>query len=290
MQARVIALALALLVALAPPAAATPAQELAEAREQFRAGKFGDAAKALNYLLYPNPRLSQDHDLIEAHVLLAVSAFETGDRKTATREFEEALFLDPGVTLDKLLFSESAREFFDDVRQDYEEREAAAAQARALAERAAELQAALDAMVVIEKRPYYINFIPFGAGQFQNEQRGKGLFFAVSEGITGGLSAGIWLYLVGEYGLPGKVPQAEADRARRLQEIEVVAGGLCLGLMAWGIVDSLLNYKPSVRQEPDESLLPEKFRKKKPPPETSSFRLEPLALPGGAGLSLTWEH
>jgi tetratricopeptide (TPR) repeat protein len=286
----VIALAIAVLVVLAGAAAATPAQELADAREQFRSGKFSDAAKALNYLLYPNPRLSQDDDLVEAHVLLAVSAFEIGDRRTATREFEEALFLDPGVTLDKLLFSESAREFFDDVKQDYEEREAAAAEARALAERAAELQAALDAMVVIEKRPYYINFIPFGAGQFQNEQRGKGLFFAVSEGITGGLSAGIWLYLVGEYGLPGKVPPEEADRARRLQEVEVVAGGLCLGLMAWGIVDSLLNYKPSVRQEPDESLLPEKFRKKKPAPPASSFRLEPTALPGGAGISLTWEH
>jgi hypothetical protein len=289
-QARVIALATAVLVALAGAAAATPAQELDDAREQFRAGKFGDAAKALNYLLYPNPRLSQDDDLIEAHVLLGVSAFETGDRKTATRELEEALFLNPDVTLDKLLFSERAREFFDDVKQDYEEREAAAAEARALAERAAELQAALDAMVVIEKRPYYINFIPFGAGQFQNEQRGKGLFFAVSQGVTGGLSAGIWLYLVGEYGLPGKVPREEATRARNLQGVEIVAGGVCLGLMAWGIVDSLVNYKPSVRQEPDESLLPEKYRKKKPAPPPTSFRLEPLALPGGAGLSLTWEH
>jgi hypothetical protein len=285
-QARVALVVLALL-ALAAPAAATPGQELADAREQFRAGKFSDAAKALNYLLYPNPRLSQDDDLVEAHVLLAVSAFETGDRKTATREFEEALFLNPQVTLDKLLFSENAREFFDDVKEDLARREADEAEKRALAERAAELQAALDAMVVIEKRPYYINFIPFGAGQFQNEQRGKGLFFAVSEGITGGLSAGIWLYLVGEYGLPGKVPPEEATRALNLQRVEIVAGGVCLGLMAWGIVDSLLNYKPSVRQEPDPELL-EKYRKQKPP--KTSFRLEPTALPGGAGLSLTWEH
>lgn len=289
MQVRVIALAIAALLALAGPAAATPAQELDDAREQFRAGKFGDALRSLNYLLYPQPRLSQEDDLLEAHVLLAVSAFETGDRKTATREFEEALFLDPGVTLDKLLFSESAREFFDDVRQDVEEREERDAEARRLAALNEELQAALDAMVVIEKRPYYINFIPFGAGQFQNEERGKGLFFAASQGVTGGLSAGIWLYLVGEYGLPGKVPPEEATRALNLQRVEIVAGGLCLGLMAWGIVDSLLNYEPSVQQAPDESLLPEKFRKKKAPPP-ASFRLEPTVLPGGAGLSLTWEH
>jgi hypothetical protein len=279
---------IAALLALSAPAGATPGQELDDAREQFRAGKFGDAARALNYLLYPEPRLSQEEDLVEAHVLLAVSALETGDRKTATREFEEALFLNPDVTLDKLLFSENAREFFDEVKQDLEEREARDAEARALAQRAADLQAALDAMVVIEKRPYYINFIPFGAGQFQNGDNGKGLFFAISQGVTGGLSAGIWLYLVGEYGLPGKVPQEEATRALNLQRVEIVAGSVCLGLMAWGIVDSLLNYKPSVRQAPDPELL-EKYRKPKPPPATS-FRLEPTALPGGAGLTLTWEH
>jgi tetratricopeptide (TPR) repeat protein len=277
------------LVALAGVAAATPGQELDTAREQFRAGNFLDAARALNYLLYPQPRLSQEEDLIEAHVLLAVSALETGDRKTAKRELEEALFLNPDVTLDKLLFSEDAIDFFEEVRQDLEEREAREAEARALAEETARLQAVIDAMVVIEKRPYYINFIPFGAGQFQNEQPGKGLFFAASQGVTGGISAGIWLYLVGEYGLPGKVPRAEANRALTLQKIEIGAGAVCLGLMAWGIVDSLIHYKPSVQQAPDESLLPEKYRKRKAPP-ASSFRLEPTALPGGAGLSLTWEH
>ena len=289
MPVRVAVLALALLLAIAGVAAATPAQELENAREQFRAGQFADAAKSLNYLLYPQPRLSQEDDLIEAHVLLAVSAFEIGDRKTAVRELEEALFLNPEINLDKLLFSEEAIEFFEDVKADIEEREAREAELRRVAEEKERLQKILEAMVVVEKRPYYINFIPFGAGQFQNGQNGKGLFFAASQGVTGGLSAGIWLYLVGEYGLPGKVPPgAEAERALLLQKIEIGAGAVCLGLMAWGIVDSLVNYKPSVVGEPDESLLPPDLRKK--PPPASSFRLDPLALPRGAGLSLTWEH
>ena len=41
-----------------------------------------------------------------------------------------------------------------------------------------------------EVRPYYVNLIPFGAGQFQNGQRCKGLAFAISEATTAGLSAG----------------------------------------------------------------------------------------------------
>jgi hypothetical protein len=139
-------------------------------------------------------------------------------------------------------------------------------------------------MVVIETHPYYINFIPFGAGQFQNGDQRKGLFFAITEGVTGAVSAGIWLYLVGEYGLPGKVPPEKAESALRLQQVEIGAGALCLGLMAWGVVDSLIHYQPSVKRAPDESLLPPEEKSKKTP--STSL----LLYPGGGGLSLTWEY
>lgn len=278
--------AIALLLWLVAPARATPSEELEQARELFRSGDFARAIPPLNYLLYPSPRLSQPEDLVEAHLLLAVCAIETGDPKTARREFEEALFLDPKLTLDAQLFSSKAVEFFEDVRRDFEEREARDAEQRRIAEENERLRRALESMYVYEKRPYYVNFIPFGAGQFQNGQREKGLFFATSQAVTGGLSAGIWLYLVGEYGLPGSIPQEEQDtvrQVRRLQQIEIGAGALCLGLMAWGVIDSLVHYEPVVRGEADPSLL--KLRDKKP--ET---RIEPTLLPGGAGVSLTWEY
>jgi len=276
-------LVLAILVVRAAPARATPAQELERARQMFRGGKFAEAIPSLNYLLYPDPRLSQPEDLVEAHVLLGVSAFETGDQATAKREFEEALFLDRALTLDTLLFSKAAVEYFESVKHELQERARRDAEQRRLAEENERLQARLRAMVVIETHPYYINFIPFGAGQFQNGERRKGLFFAVTEGFTGAVSAGIWLYLVGEYGLPGKVDPARAESALRLQQVEIAAGGICLGLMAWGVIDSLLHYKPSVKRAPDESLLPPEERKKLP---STSL----LVLPGGGGLSLTWEY
>jgi hypothetical protein len=283
------------LIAIARPAAATPAQELDAARAQFRNGEFAAAVPQLNYLLYPTPRLSQPSDLVEAHVLLAVCAFETGDRKTARREFEEALFLDRDLALDTLLFSARAVEYFEDIKQELEDREARDAEQRRLAEENERLQRVLNSMVVIETRPYYVNFLPFGAGQFQNGDRGKGLFFAASQGVTGGVSAGIWLYLVGEFGLPGKVAPDRIAFARRLQQIEIGTGTVCLGLMAWGVIDSLLNYEPSARIEADESLIPPDLRKARPPPKTSRLELRPelLVTPSGdaaPGLSLTWEH
>ena len=111
-------LAIAVLVALASTAHATPAQELERAREQFRSGQFAEAIPGLNYLLYPSPRLSQEDDLLEARVLLAVCAFEAGDRETAKLEFTTVLQEDLRYTLDTLLFSESVVDYFDELKRD----------------------------------------------------------------------------------------------------------------------------------------------------------------------------
>jgi hypothetical protein len=164
----------------------------------------------------------------------------------------------------------------------------------------------IDAMVIVEKRDYYVNFIPFGAGQFQNGQTTKGILFASAEGVTGAVSAGIWMYLVGTYGLSGSVSSDDANFVLRLEQIEIGAGAAFIGIAAWGIVDALVHYKPSIVRKPDESLLPPDLRPhatpsgppggaksrgteepKKPPGTT--FNLLPTPLPGGAGVVLSWE-
>jgi tetratricopeptide (TPR) repeat protein len=304
-RAALILTALAGAAASAPAtAAATPAEDLGRARDAFRKGDYQVAIPLLNYLLYPSPRLAQTRDLVEAHVLFAVCALETGDRLTAAREFEEALFLQADLELDgNALFSRAAIDLFAETRAAFEERARRDAERRALAEERERLRRYRESLIVYEVRPYYVNFIPFGAGQFQNGDRKKGLAFAASQAITGGVSAGIWLYLVGEYGIGGAVPADEVDRARRLQEIEVGAGIACLGLVAWGVVDSLLHYRPRVQVSGDDSLLPTDVvppatpgkRPSRPtpaPPEkppTSSLRFTPVPLPGGAGATLTWD-
>jgi tetratricopeptide (TPR) repeat protein len=293
-------------LAAAAPAQATPSQDLARAREAFRRGDFATALPLLNYLLYPTPRLAQTSDLVEAHVLLAVCAFETGDRETATREFEEALFLQSDLDLQgNALFSKPSIEFFAQTRAAVEERSRRDAEQRSLAEERERLRKYRESLIVYEVRPYYVNFIPFGAGQFQNRQRGKGLAFASAEVATGALSAGIWLYLVGQYGYGGRVPPEDAANVLLLQQIEIGSGVACLGLVAWGVVDSLLNYKPRAQIEGDDSLLPDlvpppdRSPKARPKPKTnprptpgsapSSLRLAPTPLPGGVGASLSWE-
>jgi hypothetical protein len=90
---------------------------------------------------------------------------------------------------------------------------------------------------------------------------------------------------VGSYGLTGEVPESDANSVRRLQQIEIGAGAAFIGLAAWGVVDALVNYQPSVVRKPDETLLPPDMRPAKQP----TARLAPTTLPGGGGVVMSWE-
>lgn len=300
------ALALGVVVAAPTPAAASPAEEFNTARDAFRRRDWNAALPVLSSLLYPTPRLASIEDLFEAHVLLGMCAFEAGDRGTATREFDEAIYLEAARQLDTVLFSDAAVALYEERRAAIAERNRLEAEKRALALERERYRQLLAAMVVVEKRDYYVNFIPFGAGQFQNKQTTKGILFASAQGVTGAISAGIWMYLAGSYGLSGQVKPEDASRVLRLQQIEIGTGAAFLGLAAWGIVDALIHYKPSVVRKPDESALPPDLRLKDPTPAPTTgpgsppagpatgrapvtFHLAPTPLPGGGGVVMSWE-
>ncbi|MEZ4359709.1 MAG: hypothetical protein R3B48_05975 [Kofleriaceae bacterium] len=278
-----VAAAVSLALALPRAArAATPAEELELARQSFRAGDCQTAQPLLSYLLYPTPRLARSDDLLEAHVLLGACGVETGDRASARREFEQALYLSGDLTLEPLLFSAEAVSFFDDIKASLEERKRRNAEKRALAEERERLRRYRESLIVYEVRPFYVNFVPFGAGQFQNGQRTKGLVFSTSQALAFAASAGIWVYLVGQYGYNGRVPTDDASDVRLLQQLEIGAGVAFWGLYSWSVVDALLNYQPraQVEVEGDDSLLPEELRSLEPPARKKRKAPEPRSWLG----------
>jgi len=285
------ALILAMVGALAGAAHATPGNQLDKARSEFLSGNFSDAIPLLNYLLYPEARLAEKEDLVEAHVLYGACAFQTGDNLTARKEFEAALDMKPDYAIDTARFSAGAVHFFDETKHAVDDRRNRDAEERRIADEKDRLRRYRESLVVYEVKSYYVNYIPFGAGQFQNGQHAKGLWFASTEAATGAISAGIWIYLVGTYGFNGHVPTQDLGFARTLQQVEIGAGGVCLGLMAWGIIDSLRNYHPRSQIDADDSLLPPDLRKSAPPPKPhTSFFISPELVPDGAGVVLTWER
>jgi hypothetical protein len=272
-------------------AAGTPAQELAQARSSFRAGAYGDAIATLTGLLYPQSRLSDPGELAEAHLLLGVSYFETGRKDSAARELDSALFLDRSLTIETGLFSEEAVAFFETQKKELERRAREEEERTRLAREREAIRRFLASAVVVEKRNYLLNFVPFGTGQFQNGQRGKGIAFAAAQGVLAGSSVGLASYQVIRYGLSGKVPRDEVDTVRNIQILQVAAGAAFYGVWAWGVIDALLHYEPSVRRELDPATqeeLEKLYREGEEKPG-ASLRLVPVIGPEAVGAGLSWE-
>ena len=292
-----LAVAIACLAA-AGRAAASPAQDLERARQAFREHDYDSARKLATFLLYPDEKLALPADLVEAHVILGASDFETGHRAEAKLEFEKALQIQPDKALTDLLFSEGAIRLFDETKADIAARAERDARLREIADERERIRKYKESLVVVERRSFGVNFVPFGAGQFQNKQPVRGVLFAAGQGVTGGISVGIFLYLAGKYGFNATVPVADVPGARQLQQIEIGTGIAFYALYVWGVVDALRNYKPRVQIEGDDSLLPplppgQTPETKKRPARTSlldRLHVAPMLAPDGAGIGLTWEN
>ncbi len=265
-------------------AAASPPAELDKARAAFREGKYPEAQQVLTALLYPKTSLSDPRQLAEAHLLLGLTYLETGDELQADRELEEALLLEPQLSLDPLVFSPRAIARFSAKQAELAARAKGEAEKAQVARERLRLRKLIDNMVVLEKRSYWVNFVPFGAGQFQNGQRMKGLFFLGTEAALGGLSVSLWSYQVIKYGFRGKVPPRDVDSVNRMQTIQAASGLLCLGAVVWGVADSLAHYEHVVSRQPDPALLKEFERLDREP--VSSLYVTPTVGPDQAGLLL----
>jgi hypothetical protein len=91
---------------------------------------------------------------------------------------------------------------------------------------------------------YSIDVVPFGAGQFANDDDRKGTVFAIAEGATAATSFGTWLYLVDRYGVQCYcVPSADASHVNALQHVEIATGVAFLALYAVGVVDAIVHHR-----------------------------------------------
>ncbi len=167
-------------------------------------------------------------------------------------------------------------------------------QARAMAADALRIQ--LQNLHVFEKHPFWPQFVPFGVGQFNNGDYGKGGLFAAGELVTfRSERRHIPRTAHLTYGLHStNVPFADSQTVLTLQRVEIGTGIAFFALWGVGIFDAHRHYKREVRVPNSEKLLRELdpgFTVPSPPPKPvkTTLRLGPLAVPNGGGIGLSWE-
>lgn len=171
-----------------------------------------------------------------------------GELVAATAAFEALLDREPDATLDPVQFPPELVAFFREIKQ----RRAAATQtgeapaetARAETTRPPTAEATGEAPAEAGKSRA-VAFLPFGAGQFQNDQPGKGAVLASLEAVALGVGVvGLALFEAekdsGTF-LGGGTFEDE-DKAASLQALYLGGFGTFAALWALGVVDALVYY------------------------------------------------
>ncbi|MBZ4419909.1 hypothetical protein [Myxococcus sp. RHSTA-1-4] len=175
--------------------------EVAALRASFEYGKYAEVLDRAGARI-DRGDLSED-DLVELHKLAGLAAFNLGRTEDATRHLRALLRLDPDYGLDPFVVPPPAVAFLDSLKVEMsseleflrqerrlrQEREKAAAERRErerleaeVQRRRAEEMARQVTVRTVEKRNFLVNFVPFGAGQFQQGRNSLGIVFAATEG------------------------------------------------------------------------------------------------------------
>ena len=259
-----------LLFQAAPQAVPSPAaDELRRGKTSFDRGEYGRAVEILQPLLYPEIRLESQGQIVEAHRMLGVAELFQGRSDAAAQEFRKLLQLRPDYRFDPLLDPPQVVDLFNGVLRAHEA-EVATLEARQLEATLArqrdreECEKLRAGPAIIEKRfgrnSFVVNFVPFGAGQFQNGHRGKGWAFLAVQAALAAASVAAFATNFGLYGShpkracrydsgatpcpPESIDHTDENRSRWLLRTQVASGAAFLVAVGLGIADALYYYRP----------------------------------------------
>ncbi|MCU0700234.1 MAG: hypothetical protein MUC96_27315 [Myxococcaceae bacterium] len=296
-----IALAVVIVAATAF-AQSTPERELELARALFDAGKYGETVSLVRKAL--GVTNFTDEQRIELHRMAGLSSFNLGDTQAAKESFLSLLRLNPDHVLDPFIAPPPALRLFDQVRKDNADeltlvRQLLQVRAEQKRREEEEKRKAAEARgsgktITIEKRPFWMNFLPFGAGQFVQERTGWGIAFAVTEGVFAVTSIiAYWAIellktdIVELYDGPQGnqvtrtirgIPQLAKGQRDAWTLVKFSTGGAFYAAWIAGIVDAIVHHTGDKQTESRDAPAP--------PP-----RLSVTLLPGGgvfAGVNLSF--
>jgi hypothetical protein len=248
------------------------AQRLRRGRNLFQYGDCQGVVEQLSDLTLPG-RLESSDDLADTHRMLGVCHFQLGQRENAERELKSLLFLKPDTKLDPFLTPPPVVELFDALKAQFKKKLEEIREAKRKAGLAQEGQQEAKTLVVerevtYRETSYLAPLVPFGFGQFENQEPIKGSIFASLQGLA--LATNIAAFWTKE-GIVAFAPSPEADlRAstpgavavadpalvpalQTAQTVQFAALGVFAALYLYGIADAYWNLERVVQDEVKES-------------------------------------
>ncbi len=266
-------LAYLLVAASTAPVAADELSDFESARRAYDKQNYTKAARELESLVGGVvPRARNPVVRLEARKYLGATYLFLDDEKAAREQFRLLLEEDEEYDIDPVAFPEAVVQTFQQVKTQVEierARDKALDEKRRKKERSDELEqlikqqqriASLEELARTETvervNSRWIAALPFGAGQFQNQNRRLGIMFAVMESAF--LAASVATF-VGHNSLRNEMPTPEevgrAERVERALRIGnwVSVGGL-LSFYVAGLVEAQVRFRPVIRSTREREL------------------------------------
>jgi tetratricopeptide (TPR) repeat protein len=262
-----IGLVVVLMTAFALPVAADELSDFEAARRDYEDQSYAKAARQLEALVGGAvPRARNPVVRLEARKYLGATYLFLADEGAAREQFRLLLEEDPDYDLDPVAFPEAVVKTFEEVQSQVRverSRKQALEEARRQEERAEELEVLiheqqrlqaleeLAATETVEKvNSRWIAALPFGIGQFQNEDRRLGIMFATTQSA---FLAGAIATFIGHNSLRDENPAPdEIDRAQRVERALRIGNWACVGAFlsfaVAGVVEAQVRFKPIIRQ------------------------------------------
>jgi len=289
--------------------------ELSTLHSSYEYGRYAEVLERAGTRI-DRGRLS-DKDLAELHKLAALSAFNLDRMDDSSRHFRALLRLDPDFNLDPFAVPPPTVSYLDTLRQQMsaeldlvrQERRLRVERERTETERrerervvAEEQRRRLETLSKqvtvreVEKRNFLVNFVPFGAGQFQQGRTGVGTLLAAAEGVLAVTSViSFFAYdslfetrdvFVDDIRQPQPIklsvrfiPTKSGPQARTWSWLKWGSAAGFYAVYAAGVTDALVHHQDQVTHTRIESL-PDSSPS---PSLASSARLHFFPTPGGAG-------
>ena len=249
LSAPALALATAVLAAAPLSAWAAPEDDFERGRNAYLFGDYRAVIAALDPLVESGQRLADPNLHLQALELLGLAHYFINQRPQAKLVFQKLVRFRPDHVLNPVLVPPDAVAFYADEVRDpllaiIEEERAAVREQQRIEEENRRL--ANQVLVELEtvRNSRFAALLPFGIGQFQNDDPVWGGIFLGTQVVAVGLSVGFFSMAESLRGEGGNYAPADLNRARDLQTGQLISGGVAVGLMAVGIAHALFTFEP----------------------------------------------
>ena len=188
--------------------------------------------------------LFEQSHLAQVHRLLGIGYFVQKDIDKSRESFLSMLAQDPDAVLDPLYVPPAIVEFVDRIRTSnkalLDTLRAQRGKRRESAEAAAPKPA--TRIVLREHKPFAVVFIPFGAGQFLNDEPLKGGALMASELVCLTLNVASYFVTRGFRGADGYYSKDNARQAKRWRVVQYSALGALGAIALTGIIEAAVRF------------------------------------------------